>query len=35
MRTNIDINEDLLNEYKKLVGAKTKKEAIHHALHDA
>mgnify|MGYP001276483525 CR=1 FL=1 len=35
MRTNIDINEDLLNEYKKLVGAKTKKEAIHHALQDA
>lgn len=35
MRTNIDINEELLSEYSKLIGAKTKKEAIHQALSEA
>ncbi|GAB4234857.1 MAG: hypothetical protein Tsb0034_08740 [Ekhidna sp.] len=32
MRTNIDIDDDLLKEMMQLSGAKTKKEAIHDAL---
>lgn len=35
MRTNIDIEEGLLAEYRKLSGARTKKEAIHKALEEA
>ena len=35
MRTNIDIEESLLNEYKRLTGIKTKKAAIHKALSEA
>ncbi len=35
MRTNIEIEDDLLNEYKTLSGAKTKREAIHKALVEA
>jgi len=32
MRTNIDIDENLLEEYKNLTGFKTKKEAVKQAL---
>ena len=32
MRTNIDLNDDLVNEAFKLCDAKTKKELIHLAL---
>lgn len=35
MRTNIEIEDDLLNEFIRLSGAKTKREAIHKALVDA
>ena len=34
MRTNIDLDEKLLNEAFKLCGAKTKKELIHHVLRE-
>lgn len=32
MRTNIDINDDLLNEAFRLSSSKTKKDLIHEAL---
>ncbi len=32
MRTNIDLNDDLLNKVKKITHAKTKKAAIENAL---
>ncbi len=32
MRTNIDIDENLLEEYKNLTGFKAKKEAVKQAL---
>lgn len=32
MRTNIDLNEDLLEEFKLLTNAKTKREAVNNAL---
>ncbi len=32
MRTNIDINDDLLKEAARLTGLKTKKELVHEAL---
>lgn len=34
MRTNIDINDDLLNEVRDLTGAKTKREAVDLALRE-
>jgi Arc/MetJ family transcription regulator len=34
MRTNIDLNEDLVAEGLKLSGARTKKELVHKALHE-
>ena len=35
MRTNIDIDENLLEEYRNLTGFKTKKEAVKQALKHA
>ena len=35
MRTNIEIEDDFLNEYTTLSGAKTKRGAIHKVLVDA
>lgn len=32
MRTNIDLNDDLLNKVKKITNSKTKKAAIENAL---
>lgn len=32
MRTNISLDDDLVDEAKRLSGAKTKKEVIHEAL---
>ncbi len=34
MRTNIDIDDELLAEVMKLTGAKTKKQAVNEALED-
>ena len=34
MRTNIDIDETLLEEVRRLTGAKTKREAVHLALRE-
>lgn len=34
MRTNIDIDQELLTEAMKLSGAKTKREAVERALRD-
>lgn len=34
MRTNIEINDDLLNEVRELTGAKTKREAVDLALRE-
>ncbi len=34
MRTNIDIDDDLLNEVRDLTGAKTKREAVDLALRE-
>lgn len=34
MRTNIDIDDDVLREVQRLTGAKTKKEAVDVALRD-
>lgn len=34
MRTNIEINDDLLNEVRNLTGAKTKREAVDLALRE-
>ncbi len=35
MRTNIELDDELLEEYIKLSGAKTKKEAVNDALRKA
>ena len=35
MRTNIEIEGDVLNEYIRLSGTRTKKEAVHKALLEA
>jgi Arc/MetJ family transcription regulator len=34
MRTNIDLNEDLVTEGMRLSGAQTKKELVHRALQE-
>ena len=34
MRTNIDLDDDLLDEFKKLSKAKTKREAVNKALEE-
>jgi Arc/MetJ family transcription regulator len=34
MRTNIDIDDDLIEEVRRLTGAKTKKEAVDLALRE-
>lgn len=34
MRTNIDINDDVLQEVRRLTGAKTKREAVDLALRE-
>lgn len=35
MRTNIDLNDELLDEFKKLSKSKTKREAVNKALEEA